>query len=333
MKQTKLLKAILGGLTITMMGCANDEQAADAGNSEETNTSNEENVQNDEESGSAYPMTITHELGETVIGERPEAVVVFDYGVADIMLEIGVMPTGVPQGNIPSYLDALEGDDIEDAGTLFEPDFEAIYGMDPDLIIISGRAADAYDDLSEIAPTLFVSVDTSDYMNSFEENARLIGDVFNETETVSDRLQDIQMALEDVKALTDGMEEQALILMTSEGQLSAYGPGSRFGIIHDDFGIPAADPGIDEANHGMNVSFEYVLETNPDYIFVMDRGAVVAPGEGETAQETLANDLVMNTTAYQKDQVIELHPEYWYISAGGLTSVSEMINQVKDGLK
>ena len=103
-------------------------------------------------------------------------------------------------------------------------------------------------------------------------------------------------------------------------------------MIHDDLGIEAADEDIDEENHGQNVSFEYVLETDPDYLFVMDRGAVVSDGDEESAEETLDNELIHETSAYQNEQMVDLDPEYWYIASGGLNSVSGMLDDIEDGL-
>ncbi|AOM83741.1 siderophore ABC transporter substrate-binding protein [Salisediminibacterium beveridgei] len=335
MRKTSLL--IIASLITAGLTACGDKESEVGANTAENNQDNLEsedqindsNLEREENGTSQYPLTISHELGEITLEKKPENVVVFDFGVVDILRDIEVDVQAVPQANVPSYLSEFKSEDYENAGTLFEPDFEAIYGMEPDLIIISGRAADAYDDLTEIAPTLHVAVDTGDYMTSFKENVQLIGEIFDKEDVTDAKLESIESDLDALHELTDNTTARGLILMTSEGELSAYGPGSRFGIIHDDFGVPAADEGIDEANHGMNVSFEYVLETNPEYIFVMDRGAVVSPGEGESAAETLANDLVMNTTAYKEDQIVELNPEYWYISAGGLTSVSGMILDIK----
>ena len=49
-------------------------------------------------------------------------------------------------------------------------------------------------------------------------------------------------------------------MLVNEGQLSAYGKGSRFGLIHDTFGFKAADDKIEASTHGQSVSYEYVLE-------------------------------------------------------------------------
>lgn len=122
-------------------------------------------------------VTITHELGETTLDKNPEKVVVFDFGTLDTLDKLGVNVTAVPQGNIPSYLEKYESDDYENVGSLKEPDFEKLAEIDPDLIIISGRQSDLYDQLKELGPTIFLGVDTSRYMESFEENAKTVGEI------------------------------------------------------------------------------------------------------------------------------------------------------------
>lgn len=41
------------------------------------------------------------------------------------------------------------------------------------------------------------------------------------------------------------------------------------------FGFKAADEGIEKSTHGQIITFEYILETNPDILFVIDRDAAV----------------------------------------------------------
>jgi len=311
-----------------------EENTTDNNNVVENSGTNEENNENEaNEEEQPAEITVEHQLGDTVVPTNPESVVVFDYGVLDSLRELEIDPVAVPQGNIPAYLDEFESDDYTNAGTLFEPDFETIYDLAPDLIIISGRAAEAYDDLSEIAPTIHIGVDTTNYVESFKENSTLLGEIFGKTAEVEAKLAEIDEEIATLHETASSNDSTGLITMASEGALSAYGPGSRFGVIHDEFGVAAADEGIEEANHGQTVSFEYVLETNPDYLFVLDRGAAVGAEDEESAQDTVENELVQQTTAYQEDNIIYLDPGYWYLASGGLTSVSEMVKEIQAGLE
>ncbi|MEN1968460.1 siderophore ABC transporter substrate-binding protein [Lentibacillus sp. N15] len=277
-------------------------------------------------------ITVKHELGETKVDKKPKNVVVFDYGVLDTLDELGIQVAGVPQGNIPSYLEKYESDDYENVGSLKEPDFEKIAEVDPDLIIISGRQSDVYDQLEEIAPTVYLGVDTTRYMDSFKENMETVGKIFDKEDEVEQKLADIDDSIASLKEKAEGMDKKALIILANDDKISAYGKDSRFGLIHDVFGVPAVDESIEASVHGQNVSFEYVKEKDPDLLYVVDRGAVVTGGE-PSAKKIVENKLMKDTKAYKNDTITYLNPEFWYLSGGGLVSVQEMIKEVQDSLE
>lgn len=283
----------------------------------------------DAQTTEAETMTVTHELGETEVPKNPEKVVVFDFGILDTLDQLGVESVaGVAQGNIPTYLEQYEDTEkYENIGTLKEADFEAIHAMDPDLIIISGRQAEMYNEFSDIAPTIHLGVDTTDYMNSFTTNMETVGEIFGKQAEVEEELAAINEKIEGIKEKTATNDEKGLIVLANEGKVSAYGAASRFGIIHDVFGVKQADEGIEASTHGQSITYEYILDTNPDMMFVVDRNAAV--GNDASAKDSLENELVQKTNAYQNDKIIYLDPDYWYLSGGGLQSVSEMVNAIE----
>jgi iron complex transport system substrate-binding protein len=298
-----------------------DNNTAAAGNTEATTAPNTESKE----------LTIKHELGEITIKSNPQKVVVFDFGTLDTLDKLGVEVTGVPQSNVPSYLSKYSDAKYENVGGLKEPDFEKINSLSPDLIIISGRQQDSYDEFSKIAPTLYVAVDNANYMESFTKNVKTLGQIFGkeaEVETELTAINDSVKALNE-KAKADG--KKSLIILANEGKISAYGSGSRFGIIHDVFGFAQADDKIEVSTHGQSVSYEYVADKNPDYLFVVDRDAAVKSdgSKSGSAKDTVENDLVKNTNAFKNGKIIYLDPNYWYLSGGGLISVSEMLKEVE----
>ena len=42
---------------------------------------------------------------------------------------------------------------IHELGSVWEPDYEAINALEPDLIVVAGRSSRIYPDMKEIAPT------------------------------------------------------------------------------------------------------------------------------------------------------------------------------------
>lgn len=276
-------------------------------------------------------ITINHELAEGVeVKKNPETVVVFDFGMLDTFDELGIEVAGLPQTNIPEYLSKYEDEKYANLGSLKEPDMEAIHALNPDVIFISARQAEMYDELSKIAPTVYVGLDTSNYMESFKENMDIVAEIFGKEDEMKVELAEINEQINTIKEKTSDVDSKALIILGSEGKVSAYGANSRFGLIHDVFGYKAADEKIEVSTHGQNVSFEYIAETNPDILFVIDRDAAV--GGDASAKDSIENDLVKKTNAYEDGKIIYLNPDYWYLSGGGLLSMKEMIKEMEDSL-
>ncbi|WP_139491988.1 siderophore ABC transporter substrate-binding protein [Brevibacillus dissolubilis] len=276
-------------------------------------------------------ITVKHQLGETKVKKNPAKVVVFDYGVLDTMEKLGVEPIALPKDSVPSYLSKYEDAKYENAGGIKEPDFEKLNSLQPDLIIISGRQQESYEELSKIAPTVFMAVDTKKYMESFTENAKTLGQIFGKEDVVEKELAAINETIKGLKEKATAGGKNGLIILANGGKISAYGAGSRFGIIHDVFGVTPVDKNIEVSTHGQSISFEYIVEKDPDYLFVIDRDAVV---EGKSAAKALIeNELVKGTKAFKNGTIVYLDPNYWYLSGGGLISVAEMTKEIDNVVK
>jgi iron complex transport system substrate-binding protein len=282
------------------------------------------------EAASTETITVAHAQGETEVPVNPQTVITFDMGVLDTLDTLGVEVAGLPKSNVPEFLSEYDTDGYVNAGTLFEPDYEAVNAAQPDLIIVAGRSAAAYPELEKIAATIDLSTDATDYLGSFTENTTILGEIFEKEAEVADALTDIEESIERVTQITADAGT-GLIVLTSGGEVTAYGPGSRFGMLHDVLGVTPAVEDVEAATHGEAVSFEFIREANPDWMFVVDRDA--ATGEqSAAAEQVLDNELVAATTAWQTDQVVYLDPVRWYIVGSGLSTVQEMIGQIESEL-
>lgn len=280
-------------------------------------------------------IDVKHELDDQAVPvpANPEKVVVFDLGALDTMDELGLGDkiVGLPQATVPSYLEQYKSSDYENLGSLKEPDFEKVHASKPDLIIISTRQAELYDQFKEIAPTIYLAIDDKDYLNSFEANVETIGKIFNKEEEVKTALKEIEEKVASVQEATAKTEDKGLIVLGTEGKVSAYGPGSRFGLIHDVLGVDPADDKIENSRHGQSITFEYILETNPDMMFIVDRDTAI--GQDSSVKESLENEIVQKTNAFQNDKMIYLDGEVWYLAGGGLESMNIMIDEVAAAFK
>jgi iron complex transport system substrate-binding protein len=274
----------------------------------------------------AETIDVVHAQGTTQVEKAPGTIVTFDLATLDTLTALGVPVAGIPEIKLPAYLDALA--DTPKLGSLFEPDYEAVAAAAPDLIVVASRSAPKLAELSRIAPTIDLTADPAAPVASAARNVRTLAAITGreaEAEAALARLDASIAALRETAA-TAG---RGLVVMTTGGKISAYGPGSRFGMIFADFGVTPADASVALGTHGQPVSFEYLLETDPDWLFVVDRDAAIGE-EGTAARELLDNPLVAQTTAWTKGQVVYLDSAAWYLVGGGLTALQASVDQIAD---
>lgn len=277
-------------------------------------------------------LTVTNGRGEKVeVPNNPQKVVVFDMGSLDTMKELGMSDRVIatPLKTLPAYLDDFSG--VENAGGIKEPDMEKINALQPDLIIISGRQEDFAADLEKIAPTLYLGVDSTKPWESAKQNMTTLGTIFAKEEAAKDSIAGLEKQIADLKTMAQESGKKGLVSLVNEGSLSAFGEGSRFGIVYDTFGVTPVDPNIEVSPHGKEVSYEYVLEQNPDILFVVDRTKAIG---GDNSKNNVAeNELVKQTTAGKEGKVVSLTPDVWYLSGGGIKSTELMIQDVGQAFK
>ena len=271
-------------------------------------------------------IAVSHARGETTVPVDPETVVVFDVGVLSTLDSLGVEVAGVPDAVFPESLAQYGEDEYPKIGSLFEPDYEAVNALQPDLIIVAGRSAAVYPELAEIAPTVDLTVDNSDFVASFEERVTSLAEIFGAEEQVADRLAALDERIAEVKEAAQNGGD-ALVVMTSASELSAYGPGTRFGFVYNELGLTPADDDLTAADHGDAISFEYLAETDPELLFVLDRDAAIGES-GAAAEQVLDNELGRGTKAWTNDGVHYLDSSVWYIAPNGLPSVEAMVEEI-----
>lgn len=267
--------------------------------------------------------------GDQDVPVDPKRIVSFDYGTLDTLVALGLQNkiAGLPKSNLPELLKELNYEKYANVGTLFEPNFETLYTLKPDLIVVSGRAAAKIPELRKIAPTIFLEPKNEDYYNSFKANTELLGKILNKEADVKTKLDALDKKVADLKAKTSASEKTGLISLYTGGKISVYGPQSRFGILHQAFGIKPADTEIKEAaQHGQVVNFEYLKKVDPDYLFVIDRAQIL--GEETLAKTFLDNDVMRSTKAFKNDGVVYLNTENWYTVSGGLRSLDKMVDEI-----
>ncbi|OXR76805.1 hypothetical protein IPC1580_28225 [Pseudomonas aeruginosa] len=269
-------------------------------------------------------IEITHERGVISVPHDPRTTLVFDPGALDTLDSVDVDIQGVGQDHWTGALAKYSSSRYLNIGTLFEPDYETVFASDPSLIIVADRSAAKYSQLAKIAPTLDFTVDPKNLIQEVESNARKLGQIYDREGAIESEISSLNRAIANLRQIAEP-QGKALVVLTSGGRLSAYGPGSRFGVIHDSFGFKAAAPDLKISLHGQVISYEFISKVDPDWLFVIDRDAAIG-AEGIAAKALLDNPLVRNTQAWKNNHVVYLDGSDWYLV--GLTGLGALQRSV-----
>ncbi|MGU3356569.1 ABC transporter substrate-binding protein [Microbacterium sp. M4A5_1d] len=241
--------AISAAAALVVAGCAALPSAADAA-----------------PEASAAARSVEHARGVTEIPEQPQRVVTLEPLELDTAVSVGITPVGAAVASnvagIPAYLGV---DGVQPVGTVPEPDLEAIAALKPDLILgTEARHSKLYDQLSAIAPTVFIATQA----DPWRDNAELIGEALGREDEVAAQIAAVDDRCAEIGEAHDLAGKTAQVIRPrDETTLSLYGPVSFAGSLLECVGYTT--PAHDWAD-GLqaDISPENVLDARADAVFV-----------------------------------------------------------------
>lgn len=331
-----MMFAALMALGLTACGGQNAQEEAVQEAADETPAEDEKKPDQTEETLFIESLNGNQEETELEVPYNPERIAILDMASLDILdaLGVGDRVVGTASTSLDYLQDYVNDENIANLGTIKEADLEAVMACEPDVIFIGGRLASSYDALSEIAPVVYLTTDTeTGVVASVEKNAGIIASMFGLEEQVDDLMSDFAGRVEALAAFAEG--KTAIVGLCTSGGFNVLGNDGRCSIIGREIGFEnvGVDADIETSTHGNEASFEFVVEKNPEYIFVMDRDAAIATEGAQLAREIVENELVMETDAYQNGNIVYLeHPAVWYTAEGGVTALDVMLQDLEGEL-
>lgn len=267
---------------------------------------------------------------------NPERIAILDMASLDILdsLGVGEKVVGMASTSLEYLQTYAENEDLAALGTIKEADLEAVMACEPDVIFIGGRLASAYDSLSQISPVVYLATDTeSGVVESVRSNAETIASMFGKEAEVGELMSGFD---ERIQALADfASGKTAIVGMCTSGSFNILGNDGRCSIIGREIGFDNVGVDADTATstHGNEASFEFVVEKNPEYMFVMDRDAAISTEGAKLAQEIVENELVKEMDVYKNGNIVYLaHPAVWYTAEGGFQALDIMLQDLESEL-
>lgn len=275
----------------------------------------------------------------------PQKIAVYDLSALDILNTLGVPAAIVPDASFPATLKNYTNGRAIKAGTLFEPDTAVLAAQKPDLVIIGGRSSAAREKLGSL-PILNLSPDTSNYMADLQARSRLLGDVFGKRQAADAALQRIAAKQAQLKTQTRG--KTALMLFTNKGNFMPHAEGERFGFVYDFAGLTPVLPAVEARAPGQaapqrpapdsaeakaakakaDARLQNAVNQQPDYLIVLDRGAV--PDGKYTALAQMRENPILSQA---KGKVILVDANAWYLTGAGLANTELMLDELLKGTR
>lgn len=294
-------------------------------------------------SSTAAPETViirayngAKELIDLEVPFDAQRIAILDMACLDILDSLGLGDRVV--GSASTSLDYLQSyvtnDSIANLGNIKEADLEAVMACEPDVIFIGGRLSKSYDALSEIAPVVFLPDSSEEgVVEKVRSNAQIIASMFGMEEKVEGLMAEFDSRIDTLKSFAEG--KKAIVGMTTGGSFNVLGNDGRCSIIGREIGFEniGVDANIDTSTHGNEASFEFIVDKDPDYIFVMDRDAAIGTEGAVLAKEILENELICALDVYKNENIVYLaHPNVWYTAEGGVQALSVMLEDLESTL-
>ncbi len=296
-------------------------------------------------SASATAFELKHSEGVLALPAEPQRIVSFELGVLDTLAALDVSVAGVPKSTYEGALERYKNTRV--VGTLFEPDFDVLKEIDPDLIIAGGRSQKAVPELSKLAPTITFNADPNAFLANFRETNLALGRAFKREEQAKQALANIDATLNALHEANKG--KTGAFLFTIRGNVIPHVPGDRFGYAYELTGLesvlpakdpnapvsPRPEPGSPEAKAAAEERAKTVAKlaaAEPDWLLVLDRGAI--NGGERTAKATLEQHPELSKTkAFQEGRVVYLDPNGWYVVGGGLNNMRSIAEDLLATMK
>ena len=268
----------------------------------------------------AATVEITDIYGTVTVPVNPKSVVALDNRTFETLSDWGIALAAAPKGVMPADSPYVGDASVQDIGTHNDPNLEAIAAVNPELVIIGQRFAGRYDEIKALVPNAVVinlnfdvSADAAapgdNLINGLKNSTIALGKIFDKNEEAEQLVADFDAVIEKAKNAYNGTDT-VISVVVSGGNIGFSAPlsGRVWGPMYEVFGWLSAleVAGATSDHQGDDISVEAIAQSNPDWLFVLDRDAATSSAATATpAQDVIDNSpALQNTTAVTKGQIV-----------------------------
>ncbi|WP_067966928.1 ABC transporter substrate-binding protein [Nocardiopsis trehalosi] len=250
--------------------------------------------------GEGFPATVTDARGEVTLDAAPQRIVSLSPSSTEMLFAIGAGDQVVAADEYSNFPEEAPTTDLSG----FTPSVEAISEHDPDLVVLARDAEDTAAQLDEVEIPVLV-MEAAVGLDDTYAQMRLLGEATGHAEEADAAATEVENEVDEIVATT--REELGETDLTYYHELDAgmYSVTSEtfIGQVYSEFGLEnIADAAEDTAGGYPQLSAEFVVEQNPDLVFL-------AYGGEDAAAELAERPAFDTVTAVENGDVVELDPD------------------------
>ena len=291
-------------------------------------------------SDGAFPVTLEHTFGETIIEEQPERVVVLGWSAQDTVYALGLDPVGMPaypfgggdDGVLPGNDEYFDAEVTTLLDTADGPPLEAIAALQPDVILAPYEGFDeaVYESLAGIAPT--VAYPGEAWTTPWREQTRMIGEALGRTEEAEQLVAETDDRVAAIAAEHPEFEGLTFVYTSMSAEaLYLYLPTDPRVQLIEDLGFTVA-PSVGELAAGAEESFyaQLSLERAPE----IESDVLVGFADGLSADEVAALPIYSQVPAIQDGAAVLIDDQSFAaaVSSVSVLSTPFVLEQLVDQL-
>lgn len=331
----------IGAVALALTACGTTDVASSGTPSAQAPAS--QSCADDTTATATGPVSVTDSLGRTVKLDQPaKRVVVLEWQQTEDLLTLCVTPVGA--ASIDGYKTYVSAEAIPDSvanvGERGEPDLDALYATNPDLIIIEATSKDsellAKLEQRDVPVLATVGADASGQIANMKKLFSLIGEVTGRGERAEQVLGEFDQHLAEAKEKVAGVKLATTDFVFFDGWMESgnvvirpYGKGALFTEFGQELGLtPAWTDEINESYGSGGVDPSYGLaQTDIEGLTAVGSANLIYANDGTPdsyVTQLVKSPIWTSLPAVKEDRAFEFPPGVW--GAGGPRSGEQAID-------
>ena len=261
-----------------------------------TDTAVDDTSPDDTEVVAEFPVTV----GDLTLEVRPERIVSLSPTATEMLFAVGAGDQVIAVDNYSNF--PAEAAKLEKVDS-FEPNVEAIAGLEPDLVIATYDPGNLVEQLNALDIAVFFAGAVADLDGAYEQLEQ-IGALTGHLDHAQEIAAQMRADIDAIVASVDPAAAELSYFYELDPTLYSVTSNTFIGGVMSLFGLTNIADGVEEGNDYPQLSAEVIVEKNPDIIMLADTLCCE-----QTAATVAARDGWADLAAVQNGNIVELNDD------------------------